>query len=398
MTEEVWVQQLRMFHFATGLPLQWLKMGQAVMTLPADIEHVGMLLDERESFDLFEALCLMEVEQHELRYMATSFEELFFCYRPSAEDWLLCGPYCHSDFLEKDVLRLIRSMHLKLEKKETLRQYYESLLRLSEVNIYYDALLLRRLVSGESQRNTPAALPKLPENPEQGLYQNAYRNRMMRFHHPPFFFEEEIRRQIVAANQAQALQLLSELNTLERAHLADTPLRSLKNSIIGSVVLFTRAAIAGGVPVDEAFTLSDQYIQLVEKQTDLAALSAIEEAILQRFIERVAVYRKQKYSALVRKAISYIDEYLTAELTAAAIAAKLFVHPDYLSARFSQEVGETLHRFVLRRRMQEAAHFMRYSEESISSIAIFYRFSSQSHFISVFKKFYGMTPQQYREQ
>lgn len=391
------VQQLRLFHYATRLPVRWLREGQTMEVLPVNMVHASMLLEEEESGSLFKELHLERVAIHTLRHLSSSLEELFFCYRPREEDWILCGPYCRADFQENDVQRLIRSLHLRLDRQESIRRYYMSLQQLSEMSIHYNTLLLQRLLGGEAPNE---AAPKLPfqETTSQDFYQNTYRNRINMFRHPPYFFEEEISRQIVAANRAHALQLLSELNTLERAHLADTPLRSLKNSLVASVTLFTRAAIAGGVPSDEAFTMSDAFIQLIERQKDLASLPTIEEAILQRFIDRVTLYRKKKYSALVRKAMAYIDEYLTDELDAASLAAKVFVHPDYLSTRFRQEVGETLHRFVLRRRVEEAARFMRYSTESISDIAAFYRFSSQSHFISVFKKYMGMTPREYRLQ
>ena len=59
-------------------------------------------------------------------------------------------------------------------------------------------------------------------------------------------------------------------------------------------------------------------------------------------------------------------------------------------------VTDNLHQFIQRRRIEEAARFMRYSSESISAIATLYRFSSQSHFTAVFKKYMNMTPGQYR--
>jgi len=193
------------------------------------------------------------------------------------------------------------------------------------------------------------------------------------------------------------MELLSELNKLTRATLADTPLRSLKNSLIASVTLFTRAAITGGVPSDEAFTMSDSFIQTIEKQNDLRFLSTIEEAIILRFIDRVERTRRQRYSRLVRQTAAYIDEHLSEPMDTASIATAVYVHPDYLSRRFKQETGEALHRFILRRRVEEASHFMRYSNDSIPDIAAFYQFSSQGHFTSVFKQFMGYTPRQYRE-
>lgn len=398
MSADELMQQLHLFHYATRLPVQWLREGQPVAALHASPVCASVLLEEGSPDTLLDDLQLESIPPKTLQYLSSSLEELFFCYRPSQEDWILCGPYCRASFQENDVRRLIRSLRLRLDREESLRDYYMSLPKLSEMNVHYAALLLKQLFDGGAQ---PISIEKEPLDQDaiaQELSHNTYQNRMNMFRHPPYFFEEEITRQIIIANHAHALQLLGELNSLERARLADTPLRSLKNSLIGSVTLFTRAAITGGVPSDEAFTLSDTFIQLIERQSDLASLSTIEEAVLMRFIDRVALYRKTKYSALVRKTITYIDEYLTDELSAEAVAAQVFVNPDYLSARFRQEVGETLHRFVLRRRIEEATHFMRYSTQSISNIAAFYRFSSQSHFISVFKKYKGMTPREYREQ
>ncbi|MEA5145012.1 MAG: helix-turn-helix transcriptional regulator, partial [Candidatus Limiplasma sp.] len=115
-----------------------------------------------------------------------------------------------------------------------------------------------------------------------------------------------------------------------------------------------------------------------------------------RFIQRVERYRLKRYSRLVRDTIARVDERLSEPLSVRQLASHLAVHPDYLSKRFKQETAEALHTYILRRRVEEAAHFMRYSADHITDIASFYQFSSQSHFTSVFKKYMGYTPQQYR--
>ena len=264
------------------------------------------------------------------------------------------------------------------------------------MNVYYITTFMERTFLDEA--DLPVGQVELPSDEDlaQRFYQNAYRNRMSMFQHPPYFFEQEITRQIIAGDREHAMQLLSELNRLTRATLADHPLRSLKNSLIASVTLFTRAAITGGVPSDEAFTMSDSFIQTIEKQNDLHLLSSMEEAIILRFIDRVERYRRQRYSSLVRRTVAFIDEHLSEPLDTQTIAGSVFVHPDYLSKRFRQETGEALHAYLLRRRVEEAAHFMRYGNDSIPAIAAFYRFASQSHFTTVFKRYMGYTPQQYR--
>ena len=316
--------------------------------------------------------------------------------RCGTDDLLLCGPYCPDTFAQSEVLQLIRSLRLPLDKRAQLSDHYAALPRFSELNAYYVSVFIRRTFLAEGE--TPAVQALLPSDEDLStrFYQNAYRNRMSMFQHPPYFFEQEITRQIIAGDREHAMQMLAELNRLTRATLADNPLRSLKNSLIASVTLFTRAAITGGVPSDEAFTLSDSFIQTIEKQNDLRLLSSIEEAIILRFIDRVARYRRQRYSRLVQKTIAFIDEHLSEPLGTPLLAQQAAVHPDYLSKRFHQETGEAMHQFILRRRVEEAAHFMRYGNDAITDIASFYQFSSQSHFTTVFKRYLGYTPQQYR--
>jgi two-component system response regulator YesN len=393
MEENELAQQARYFHYTTQLPVFWYRGGQLVAALPPQTPLTGTLLGEQDA-----PLSGLKVDTvgGSVTPVENAYAERYLCLHTGENELLLCGPYCDEAFTQSDVPRLIRSLRLPLDKREHLAAHYAALPRFSEMNVYYIGLFLQKTFLDKA--DTPATRAELPSDQDlsQRFYQNAYRARMAMFQHPPYFFEQEITRQIIHGNREHAMQLLEELNRLSRATLADTPLRSLKNSLIASVTLFTRAAITGGVPSDEAFTMSDSFIQTIEKQSDLKWLSTIEEAIILRFIDRVERHHRQRYSGLIRKTIVYVDEHLSEPLHTPGIAQYVDVHPDYLSRRFKQETGEALHRFILRRRTEEAAHFMRYGNDPIPDIATFYQFSSQGHFTMVFKQFTGYTPQQYR--
>ena len=387
-------QRARYAHYTTRLPVFWYRFGTLVSALPEQTALTGLLLGEENA--PLSGLRLDHALDGGVLPVENAYAERFF-YLPLGEgQLLLCGPYCPDAFSQGDVLRLIRSLRLPLDRRELLSAHYAALPRFSEMNAYYTGLFLQRTFADEA--GGPPAESVLPSDEElaKRYDQNAYRNRMAMFQHPPYFFEQEITRQIIEGDREHAMQMLAELNRLTRATLADDPLRSLKNSLIASVTLFTRAAITGGVPSDEAFTMSDSYIQTIEKQSDLRFLSTIEEQIILRFIERVDRYKLQRYSRLVRGAIAYIGEHLSELLSADAVAQSVFVHPDYLSRRFQQETGEAMHGYILRRRVEEAARFMRYGNDAIPDIAAFYQFSSQSHFTTVFKRYMGCAPQEYR--
>jgi len=394
LEENLLSQRARYFHYTTRLPVFWYRDGLLVATLPDSVSLAGRVLGESNA--PIGGIRLEPAQEGGVLPIENAYAERFLCLFAGEGQVLVCGPYCAESFRQADVLKLIRSLRLDLSKRESLMAHYAALPRFSEMNGYYTSIFLQKTFLDAEV--PPAAQVSLPSDEElsQRFYQNAYRNRMAMFQHPPYFFEQEITRQIIEGDREHAMQLLAELNRLTRATLADNPLRSLKNSLIASVTLFTRAAIAGGVPSDEAFTMSDSFIQTIEKQNDLHLLSSIEEAIILRFIDRVDRYRRQRHSRMIRSVMAYIDEHLSEPLDVPAIAGNVFVHPDYLSKKFRQEVGETLHNFILRRRVEEAAHFMRYGSDPIPDIAAFYQFSSQSHFTVVFKRYTGYTPQQYR--
>ena len=174
----------------------------------------------------------------------------------------------------------------------------------------------------------PAEDPKLRENMSHT------------FIHPPFFLEQELAGAIMLGDSVRAKRALDEINRLERARVADDPLRSLKNSLIGSCALCSRAAISGGVTADAAFTLADEFIRAIEDRHDAKALNALEEDMVISFSAQVAALRESQVSSIVRGAMRYIDDHLSDKLRVGDIARQVYVHPDYLSARFKQETAK----------------------------------------------------------
>jgi AraC-like DNA-binding protein len=78
------------------------------------------------------------------------------------------------------------------------------------------------------------------------------------------------------------------------------------------------------------------------------------------------------------------------------LAQELGVSKEYLSAIFKETTGICLSDYIMKNKVALARNMLIYSEYSISSIASYLGFSSQSHFGKVFKKYEHMTPKEYR--
>ena len=80
------------------------------------------------------------------------------------------------------------------------------------------------------------------------------------------------------------------------------------------------------------------------------------------------------------------------------LAKAVDLTPSYLSTLFHKETGVSISSYVTGKRMEEARRLLRYTELSSAQISQRLAYSSQSHFIRVFREENGCTPREYRDR
>lgn len=223
-------------------------------------------------------------------------------------------------------------------------------------------------------------------------------NRDRRFVHPPYVLESRLRDFIVAGDFESARSVLKEINANERAKLAGDRLRSLKNSLIASCTIYTRAAIDGGVDAELAFTMSDTFIRRVEATLEEESLAGLELGMVREFAQLVRRYRDSSRDILVTRALRAAHVGIMEAISLREIARNLGVSEQYLSSHFAQKMGTPFSAYVRRMKVEEAKIFLRSTDLEIMEIAENLGFSRQSYFSRVFKEIEGMTPSEYRRQ
>ena len=108
------------------------------------------------------------------------------------------------------------------------------------------------------------------------------------------------------------------------------------------------------------------------------------------------------HAAVVRiRLLEHIESNLrNPELTPAVIARMGHVSTRYLHLLFEQQ-GESVRRYVQRRRLEECARVLRdrlRNSKSVTEIACEQGFNSTSQFCRAFREHYGVTPTEYRTQ
>lgn len=215
--------------------------------------------------------------------------------------------------------------------------------------------------------------------------------------HNSFFFEEQMLSFITDGNVDGLKELFSTHTVGQHGKIAGTYLRQVQNIFIASATLVSRAAIQGGLPYEEALTLSDEYIRHCEKYHSPEQIMNLQYHMVMDYADRVAALLHIQRDALTKKVILYVREHLTEELSVAKIADALFVTRSYLSSHFKSVTDITISNYITNEKVKKAQEYLRSTDKTLLEISTHLCFSSQGYFQNVFKKVTGMTPREYRE-
>lgn len=217
--------------------------------------------------------------------------------------------------------------------------------------------------------------------------------------HNTYDLEQLLLRMVRKGDTAALRQWLAAAPAIRGGVVAGEPLRQRKNLFIVTVTLASRAAVQGGMQVDDAFTLSDSYIQQCELLSSPERIANLQYRMLLDYTERVERLRCGKTpSKLATDVANYVQHHLSDAIKTEEIARALYISRPYLSKRFKEDTGENIADFILREKTEEAKRLLRYSDKSLTAIASYLGFSSPSHFSRVFKTYVGSTPREYREK
>jgi AraC-like DNA-binding protein len=94
--------------------------------------------------------------------------------------------------------------------------------------------------------------------------------------------------------------------------------------------------------------------------------------------------------------LQYIDDHLAAKITLQDLATVAGLSRMHFAAQFRTAVGMRPHEYLLKRRIERAEELLKQAEVSLVDIALTVGFQTQAHFTTVFKRFAGDTPHQWR--
>lgn len=214
--------------------------------------------------------------------------------------------------------------------------------------------------------------------------------------HTPYSTEVRL---FSCVQQGDIEQLLEQLKSIDSmivmGKMSDDDIMQHKYMAVSTVTLATRYAIQGGLNEKKAYEFSDRVIRLVDKLNSKNEILVCLGAEIIKLTEEVRKSKAQpEFSPHVRKCIRYINENPSSKITVSMLSDYCGISADYLSQIFKNEIGENLSSYVIRQKLEIAKNMLAKKMKN-SEICKELGFSSQSHFITAFRRHYHMTPSEY---
>jgi len=237
-------------------------------------------------------------------------------------------------------------------------------------------------------------------NIQKELTYTEFTNREKLKYHRPYEVETTFFQAIKLGDIEKTKELYSPVCAEEGfGRLSDNKIRNLKYHMVISIALITRYCIEGGLEMETAYNLSDIYILKVDRCDDMEELNALHKEMVLEFTKKMHIFQKRKrYSKPIILCIDYIYDNLHGKISLSELADVSNLSEAYLSKLFHKEIGMTISQYITMKKIESAKNLMNYSDYTSADIANILCFSSESHFINVFKKIEGVTPKEYKKE
>lgn len=350
-----------------------------------------------ENEELKEGLMNAARRQKEPAIYQDQNQVLFSCiYSAASEAFLLIGPMALKKMDVAELHRYYSTYSMKPDKEQELAVFNVS--RALSIIGLMNATFTGQIISDEELIVKNHLTDQFRKDIEKEFLEFDFRTEAQERYHHSYREEKRLLECVREGRADDALRMSMDLD-IETGRLSGNDMHHWQYLAVVAITLCTRAAIEGGLPPVEAYRVSDYYIQKSEACKEVSALVTWRNSAVKDLAERVRRINSLKHTSNhVENAKNYIAAHYREKIYLEDLAQKLSISPTYLSKLFVRETEERLQDYIVRFRVERAANLLMYSEETISYIAEYVNFPSQSYMGKVFKKYKGMTPQKYRNK
>ena len=142
---------------------------------------------------------------------------------------------------------------------------------------------------------------------------------------------------------------------------------------------------------------SSGYLSKINDAPDIFALKTTVSDLMQ-YVRENSIKTASLQNRLVEHTIKYIHDNLSSPLSLEIIAEHLHISPSHLSRTFKKSCNESLTEFINKTRIEKAKDYLVHSDILTYEIAEKVGYNDAAYFSSIFKRYTGMSPTDYRQQ
>ena len=176
----------------------------------------------------------------------------------------------------------------------------------------------------------------------------------------------------------------------------DDELLKARYLLVMVAAIVSRGAIAHGLPENEAFALSDAYIEESARVKTVREVNLMTTTIPVDYANRIKAHSHKFGNRYVRICKDYIGENICENISVDDLSKECNISSEYLCRIFKKYTGKTLHSFIKEQKLERAAYLIKHTSRNIKEIAWQLGYSNCGYFSNQFKLFYHCTPMEYR--
>lgn len=150
--------------------------------------------------------------------------------------------------------------------------------------------------------------------------------------------------------------------------------------------------------IDEEYyngLVNDIERQLRQCETEQALKGKVIE-FLESFIYFFENSKLKMHKLTMDKCIQYIEEHFNEDISLESVASEFYFSPSYFSLLFKNQTGVVFSRYLSQLRIKKALELLNNSDYKVYEIASKVGYKDDKYFYRVFKKEFGVTPDEYR--
>ena len=251
-----------------------------------------------------------------------------------------------------------------------------------------------QIIDTEQELSAPhAVLPEREDNfaPEELMEQ-------MKTMEARYEYENELLDTVSQGLTSRAELMLDNFSMKLVDRRSSDPVRNAKIYCFICNSLLRKAAEKGGVHPLHLDSTSAALARKIEVIGTVDEGAELMREMVHSYCRLVRKLSTKHYSPFIRRTIAYIDSNLAGDLSLRALAALQNLNASYLSTLFRRETGKTVTEYVNEKRMDAAARLLRTAKLQIQTVAQHCGMSDVNYFSKLFKKQYGVTPKQFRDE